>query len=312
MNYLRITLLLIFFSNVAFTNPINIYQYEKNIRDAKDLLVRKKTSDIRLFYTPTIKNAQTLLLEIYGKRISDVKLTFKDLNLPFYKNPFRKNYFYALVPISYYEKIGPQKVIISYVKNKKREFTSAKLRIRDAKYKSEKIKVQKSKVNPKNNDKIRTQKEYKEAMEIYNFASEKILWNRDFILPMYSKITSEFGTKRVYNNTLKSFHSGIDFKAEVGTNIIASNSGVVKLAKNRFYAGNSIIIDHGQGVYTCYFHLSKFLVKENDVVKKGQLIGLSGDTGRITGPHLHFATRVHGVLVEPENLLSLLNSLKNR
>lgn len=310
MNYLRITLLLLFFTNVAFTNPINIYQYEKNIKDAKNQLVNKNTSDIRLTYTPRVKNAQTILLEIYGKRISDVKLTFKDLNLPFYKNPFKKNYYYALLPITYYQKLGDEKVIISYVKDNKRKFTSAQIRIRDGKYKSEKIKVQSSKVNPKNKDKIRTQKEYTEAMSIYNYASKDILWNRDFILPMYSKITSDFGTKRVYNNSLKSFHSGIDFKAEIGSNIIASNSGIVKLAKNRFYSGNSIIIDHGQGVYTCYFHLSKFLVKENDIVKKGQLIGLSGDTGRITGPHLHFATRVHGILVEPENLLSLLNSLK--
>ncbi len=312
MNYLRITLLLLFFTNITIANPLNVYKYEKNIRDARDALTQKTNSDIRLFYTPTIKNAQTLLLEVYGKRISDVKLTFKNLNLPFYKNPFKKNYFYALVPISYYQRLGEEKVIISYVKDKKRKFTSTKVKIRDAKYKSEKIQVQSSKVNPKNKDKIRTQKEYQEAMSIYKTTSEKILWKYDFILPMYSKVTSEFGTKRVYNDLLKSFHSGIDFKAKIGTNIIASNSGIVKLAKNRFYSGNSIIIDHGQGVYTCYFHLSKFLVKENDIVKKGQLIGLSGDTGRITGPHLHFATRVHGTLVEPQNLLSLLNHLKKR
>lgn len=312
MNYLRITLLLLFFTNITIANPLNVYKYEKNIRDARDALTQKTNSDIRLFYTPTIKNAQTLLLEVYGKRISDVKLTFKNLNLPFYKNPFKKNYFYALVPISYYQRLGEEKVIISYVKDKKRKFTSTKVKIRDAKYKSEKIQVQSSKVNPKNKDKTRTQKEYQEAMSIYKTTSEKILWKYDFILPMYSKVTSEFGTKRVYNDLLKSFHSGIDFKAKIGTNIIASNSGIVKLAKNRFYSGNSIIIDHGQGVYTCYFHLSKFLVKENDIVKKGQLIGLSGDTGRITGPHLHFATRVHGTLVEPQNLLSLLNHLKKR
>jgi murein DD-endopeptidase MepM/ murein hydrolase activator NlpD len=310
MNYLRISLLLLLFANVAFTNPINIYQYEKNISDARNLLTNKRISDIKLTYTPTIKNAQTLLLEVYGKRISDVKLTFKDLNLPFYKNPFKKDYFYALVPISYYQRRGNEKIIISYVKNNKRFFTSAKVQIRDGKYKSENIKVQNSKVNLQNKDKIRADYEYQEAMNIYNYSSKEILWNRDFILPMYSKTTSDFGTKRVYNNSLKSFHSGIDFKAEIGSSIIASNSGIVKLAKNRFYSGNSIIIDHGQGVYTCYFHLSKFLVKENDIVKKGQTIGLSGDTGRITGPHLHFATRVHGILVEPENLLSLLNSLK--
>ncbi len=141
MNYLRITLLLLLFTNVAFTNPINIYQYEKNIQDAKNLLIKKRNSDIRLTYTPRVKNAQTILLEIYGKRISDVKLTFKNLNLPFYKNPFKKNYYYALVPISYYQRLGDEKVIISYVKDNKRKFTSAQIRIRDGKYKSEKIKV---------------------------------------------------------------------------------------------------------------------------------------------------------------------------
>ncbi len=79
------------------------------------------------------------------------------------------------------------------------------------------------------------------------------------------------------------------------------------LAQDRFYAGNSIIIDHGQGVYTCYYHLSKFKVKEGDRVQRGEVIALSGDTGRITGPHLHFSARVGGLQVDPLQLIELLN-----
>ena len=312
MKYFKLALLLPLFLNTIFANSTNIYQYEKNIKDAKDLLTNKNLSDIKLTYTPSTKNAQTILLEVFGKNIDDVKLSFRDFHLPFYKNSLKKDSFYALLPISYYEKIGNYKVIISYIKNKKRVFTSAHIRVTDAKYKSELLRVQKSKVNPVKEDQIRVDKEYQEAMKIYNSKTNKLLWNEDFIMPMNTKITSDFGTKRVYNNELKSFHSGIDFKADIGSEVIASNSGIVRLIGDRFYAGNSIIIDHGQGIYTCYFHLSKIIVKENQYVKRGELIALSGDTGRITGPHLHFATRVHGVLVEPKNLIALLNTLNDK
>ena len=258
-----------------------------------------------------VKNTNTILLEIESKNISKPKLTFEKKNINFYKNSFKENYFYALIPISYYEKIGKNKIIISYLKDNKRYFTSTKIEVIDANYESEEIKVQNSKINLSEKNKKITSFEYKEAMKIYNYNSKKVLWKEDFILPMSSKITSDFGTKRVYNNQLKSYHSGIDFKAKIGSEIIASNDGIVKLAKHRFYSGNSIIIDHGQGIYTCYFHLSNIKVKKNQKIKRGELIGLSGDTGRVTGPHLHFATRVHGILVEPNNLFSILNKLNN-
>ncbi len=257
-----------------------------------------------------VKNAQTTLIEIFSEdKISDVKLTLNNVNIPFYENKFKTNSFYALVPISYYQNIGKKRVIISYLKKKKREFTGVQIEIVDGEYLSEKINVQKSKVELNEKDKIRTKLEYQEAMRIYRYKNETLQWNEEFIMPMNSEITSDFGTKRVYNNKLRSYHSGIDFKAAVGTAIIASNDGIVKLAKNRFYAGNSIIIDHGQAVYTCYFHLNSMIVKKNQFVKKGEIIGYSGSSGRVTGPHLHFATRVHGILVEPTNLFSLLNSL---
>ena len=149
-----------------------------------------------------------------------------------------------------------------------------------------------------------------EAMKIYNSSSPKIYWNEDFIYPINSKITSAFGTKRVYNNELKSYHGGTDFQAKDNTPIVASNSGIVRISANRFYAGNSIVIDHGQGVYSCYFHLNTMNFKVGDFVNKGEVIGLSGSTGRITGPHLHFTFRINGLQVDPLQAIEILNSLR--
>jgi murein DD-endopeptidase MepM/ murein hydrolase activator NlpD len=126
-------------------------------------------------------------------------------------------------------------------------------------------------------------------------------------MPMDSKITSDFGNARVFNGSLKSYHSGTDFRAKVGTPVKSVNDGVVVLAKDRFYAGGSVIVDHGEGVYSCYYHMSKYEVKEGDFVKKGQLLGLSGVSGRVTGPHLHFSMRVSGVQVDPLQFINLVN-----
>jgi|TARA_R110002033_G_scaffold20278_5_gene51317 murein DD-endopeptidase MepM/ murein hydrolase activator NlpD len=311
MNIFRNTLLLTLFTTLAFSNSTNVYQYQNNINNAKKLYLDKNTP-LQIKYEKNIANGQTLLIQIIHEKITDPKLTLGNINLPFYKNPFKKDSFYALIPISYYHKSGNDKVIISYIKDNRRLFTSIKINIYKGNYKSEEIKVASSKVNLNKKDNTRASKEYKEAMDIYNTNTKELLWKKDFLMPMYSKITSDFGTKRIYNKQLKSYHSGVDFRADIGSPIVAANDGIVRFAGNRFYSGNSIIIDHGQGIFTCYFHLSKTLVKENQKVKRDDKIGLSGDTGRITGPHLHFGTRIHGVLVDPQELFKLLNGLNEK
>lgn len=260
----------------------------------------------------TVKNANTVLLEINKENISDVKLTFDKQNINFFKNPFKENTHYALIPISYYQKKKDYRVIVSYLENGKKVFKGKDLKVIDGKYKSEVINVVKTKFKPIPSRVSRTKKEYAQAMKVYNSISKDILWNEDFIYPLNSKITSNFGTKRVYNGKLKSYHSGTDFRAKIGMPIIASNSGIIKISQNRFYSGNSIVIDHGQGVYSCYFHLSKMNYKVGDFIKKGAVLGLSGDTGRVTGPHLHFSFRINGIQVDPLNSISLLNQLRNQ
>lgn len=279
-------------------------------------IIVANASDVKLYFkNNTVNNAQTALLFLEAKNITEPKLTLMSktkVNQKFYKNKFLDNTYYAFLPISYYLSPKEYKVIISYIKDGKKVFKSIKLKVVDGKYKSEVINVSKSKLKPNKQRAKRTKQEYIEAMNIYKTQSSELLWNEEFIYPMNSKITSAFGTKRVYNGFLKSYHSGTDYRAKIGTDIIAVNSGIVKIAQNRFYSGNSIVIDHGQGVYSCYYHLSKMYYKVGDSIKKGQVIGLSGDTGRITGPHLHFSFRINSIQVDPLQAIDILNKLTSK
>ena len=105
-------------------------------------------------------------------------------------------------------------------------------------------------------------------------------------------MNSPFGQRRLFNGELQSQHQGMDLDGKTGDPIYASNDGVVRLARNCYTSGNTVIVDHGADVFTSYFHMSAFKTKVGEMVKRGQLIGLVGRTGRVTGPHLHFAVRV--------------------
>jgi murein DD-endopeptidase MepM/ murein hydrolase activator NlpD len=135
-------------------------------------------------------------------------------------------------------------------------------------------------------------------------------WSGDFIAPVGSMVSDSFGTRRVFNGKLVSVHRGIDFRAKSGSPVLAANSGEVVLARELFYEGNCVIIDHGEQLMTVYMHLSRLEVAEGQRVTKGQEIGLSGVTGRATGPHLHMGVRWEGAYLDPASLLSLtLNNL---
>ncbi len=145
-------------------------------------------------------------------------------------------------------------------------------------------------------ERVRTQK----AKDTW---SDQRLWHLPFHRPVKGRITSVYGLKRVLNGTPKNPHRGIDFKASEGTAIEAVADGRVILAESHYYAGSSVYIDHGNGVISLYFHLSKFEVVAGDRVKRGQVIGRAGSTGRSTAPHLHLSVCVQGQLVDPLPLL---------
>ena len=152
----------------------------------------------------------------------------------------------------------------------------------------------------------RIDRENAHAREIGRRAHDRPpMWTASFLKPRTSVITSEFGSGRLFNGALTTRHLGVDFRGAVGEPVRAANRGVVALVDNFFLAGNVVYIDHGGGVVTAYFHLSKTLVATGDTVKRGQEIGLVGNTGRVTGPHLHWSARYGAVTVNPLDLVAL-------
>jgi murein DD-endopeptidase MepM/ murein hydrolase activator NlpD len=130
-------------------------------------------------------------------------------------------------------------------------------------------------------------------------------WAGKFAAPVDAPVSDVFGIRRVFNGVTKSVHQGLDYRVPAATPVAAINAGKVILARPLYFEGNCVVIDHGQGLLTLYLHLSEFKVKEGELVKRGQQIGLSGASGRATGPHLHLAVRWQGTYLDPAVLLSL-------
>lgn len=141
--------------------------------------------------------------------------------------------------------------------------------------------------------------------KIFSSSADRPLWRGNFRAPVRSAPTDSFGSRRLFNGEIASVHKGMDFHARTGTPVRADNSGVVVLARHLYFEGNIVVIDHGLGLFTMDMHLSRIRVREGEHVKTGQLLGLSGATGRVTGPHLHWAVRWQGAYLDPAILLRM-------
>ncbi len=151
----------------------------------------------------------------------------------------------------------------------------------------------------------RAEREQKKIAAIWPVDSLRI-WSGNFIDPLPGKkVGTPFGVRRIINNIPKSSHSGVDITADEGEPVLAPNDGVVVLVDDQFYSGHSIVLDHGQGIYTMFFHLSKINVRYGQAVMKRETIALVGSTGRATGAHLHWGVRMQGAKVDPLELIRL-------
>lgn len=135
-------------------------------------------------------------------------------------------------------------------------------------------------------------------------------WRGPFLRPCDGEVVGTFGRRSVINEQPRSPHSGVDLRGETGTPVKAVNHGRVTLTCDHFFSGLSVVIDHGGGIHSLYFHLDRIRVQEQDRVKRGEVIGTVGSTGRSTGPHLHFGVRVNGARVNPLRLVELSQGLE--
>ena len=179
-----------------------------------------------------------------------------------------------------------------------------KLQVRKAGFPETQLTLPDKKVFLKARDLARVRKENKRLERTFEKISRR-LWEGDFIAPVNNEITTAFGTRRIMNGKWTSVHRGIDMRGHAGDEVHASNDGRVVLEEDLFFGGNTIVLDHGQGIYTVYMHLSEFRVKPGDVVAKGDTIGFVGSSGRATGPHLHFGAKVYEMSVNPVSLFKL-------
>ena len=215
---------------------------------------------------------------------------------------------YALVGIPLSSSSGEKHVQLRWPDGKT---TRQAFQVKDKTYEAQYLTIKnKRKVNPNQQDMQRITRERVKKRKARTFWSDDPV-KADFIIPVEGRISSIFGLRRFFNEQPRRPHSGLDIAAPEGTPIRAVESGRVIEADNFFFSGNVVYIDHGQGLISMYAHMHSMAVKPGEKVDKGQIIGTVGQTGRVTGAHLHLGILANQTLVDPVLLLPPLNTPTN-
>jgi murein DD-endopeptidase MepM/ murein hydrolase activator NlpD len=212
---------------------------------------------------------------------------------------------FALAGVDVEGVVGPSALQISVHTASGVRDLSRSVEIHAAHYRTGALTVEPKFVEPDPDALKQIEAEVQLKAKIFGASSPVPLWSGNFQAPVKAPPTDSFGTRRTFNGKLASVHKGMDFRARTGTPVRAANLGVVVLARPLYYEGNCVVIDHGLGLFTISMHLSRIDVKEGQQVTTGDLLGLSGATGRVTGPHLHWAVRWQDAYLDPAKLLRL-------
>ena len=210
------------------------------------------------------------------------------------------NHLRAIVPVDI--NTTPGKYNISIAAGKDRH--KAEIVVRRHKFRTIKLTLPEEKVTLSPEDQERAAREAELLNKIWPEITGPA-WNGRFTSPTNTAVSTAFGVKRIMNEKTTSVHRGADFRGKNGAPVKAINSGTVVLTEDLFFGGNTLIVDHGMGLYSVYMHLSKLNVSKGEKVSKSQVIGAVGSSGRASGPHLHMGIRLQGVSINPESLFKL-------
>lgn len=184
-----------------------------------------------------------------------------------------------------------------------------KLTVIDKKYPVRRLRVAPNFVDPPASEIARIQEEAAALQTIFDAAGSPRQWQGAFHAPVSDPPNSSFGARSIYNGQPRSPHSGTDFSAKAGTPVMAPASGLVALARPLYFTGNTVVLDHGLGLYSLLAHLQEIGVKEGDHITRGDVVGLVGGTGRVTAPHLHWSVRLNNARVDPLAVLAVTKDL---
>ena len=216
--------------------------------------------------------------------------------------------FRALLGIDLESKVGKRRIQVTAEEATGAARTTAKtIQVRSGKFPTQKLKVAPAYVEPPESELARIAADREKVRAVYAAPDTARRFEKQFLrpLPSASPSSSRFGVRRVFNDQPRSPHDGVDLAAPEGKPVVAAAPAIVALAEELYFSGNTVILDHGAGLFTTYLHLSAIDVRPGDAVLAGQRIGAVGATGRATGPHLHWGARLHKARVNPLDLLRL-------
>lgn len=254
------------------------------------------------------KQGQVLVVKVpEATEIGEVKGTFLNRTIPFFREsrPGEPAGYVGLLGIDMQDDPGTYELVVDIKNGEAIRHLSFNVLVAKEKFAVEHLKLPKDKVDLDDKTLARWKAEQDQVKQALAENSALRLWRSNFVEPVSGKRSGIFGSVRIMNGQPRNPHNGEDIGAPAGTDVAATNDGVVRLTVDHFFSGKGIFVDHGLGFYSMYFHLSEVLVKDGDLVKAGQIIGKVGATGRATGPHLHWGVKLNGARVNPYALLDL-------
>jgi len=268
---------------------------------------------------PTAAQGSLLLLEVRSRKpLAELSAEWNSKNVPFWQSSGGRRGAAspagesrrALLGIDLEKAPGTYPLLVRvHVAPTGPKSCTLQVPVRAGKFAVEKLQVAPEFVEPSPEQIKRADQEGERLHAILDQITTQKLWSGDFRVPLDGVTTGgNFGKRRILNGQPRSPHSGVDFPALTGTLVHAAQSGRVALAEELFFGGNTVVVDHGLGIYTSYNHLSEIDVKAGDELQSGQVVGKVGATGRVTGPHLHWGLTIQRARVNPLQLVKLLGS----
>jgi murein DD-endopeptidase MepM/ murein hydrolase activator NlpD len=254
------------------------------------------------------RQGQVIVVKVpVADEATDVKGTFLDRTIPFFREMRAGEPvgYLGLVGIDMQDAPGTYELSVTVKHGESLKRLSYHLLVTKEKFPVEHLKLPKDKVDLDDKTLARWKTEQEQVKQALADNSASRLWHSGFVQPVNGKRTGIFGSVRIMNGQPRNPHNGEDIGAPFGSDVAATNDGVVRLTVDHVFSGRGIFVDHGLGFYSMYFHLSEILVRDGDLVKAGQIIGKVGATGRATGPHLHWGAKLNGARVDPYALLDL-------
>ena len=270
--------------------------------------------DLRLS-SPATAQGTLLLAEIRSaKALGEVSGRWSDRDVPFWQEHGKKaaaasgDAWSALLGVDLEKAAGEYEFTVAgKLPGGEAVSCRAMVKVTEGHFLTESLTVKKQFVEPNPEQEARAAAETKRLREIYDRVTPERLWNGKFRMPLVGDFKgSNFGKRRVLNGHAGSAHSGVDFPAPTGTPVHAAQKGRVVLAEELYFSGNTVIVDHGLGIYTFYCHFSEIDAKLGDEVEAGAVLGKVGATGRVTGPHLHWGLEVEHARVNALDIVKVL------